>query len=225
MVFRYVHALGNSLVGLGMMVLLMTGCVVQEPPALEDISQARRAMEAAKVEAEKQATASAAKLKQVQALKAAADKNVAAVKKANAPKDLAFVAISTPVRVRIVDSPLEVTATAPAEAVMPGGKVEIATAIKRLYGFADKVDLTLEVPKSVTGLGIKNFSLEKDKLEGKFEVTAGDKTPPGDHTVTVKAKAKFNAVDVETSTTFVLKVAPKAEPPKAEPAKAEPAKE
>lgn len=171
--------------------------------------EAAAAAEAAKADAEKQATAGAAKLKQVQALKAAADKKVAAVKKANAPKDLAFVSISTPVRVRIVSSPLEVTATAPADAVKQGGTIEVPAAIKRLYGFADKVDLVLEVPKGVTGLGIKNFSLAKDKQDGKFEVKVDDKATPGDHTVTIKAKAKFNAIDVEATTQLVLKVAPK----------------
>ncbi len=181
---------------------------------LTKVKEAAAAAEAAKVEAEKQAAAGAEKLKQVQALKTAADKRVAAVKKANAPKDLAFVTISTPVRVRIVNSPLEITATAPADAVKQGGMVEISTTIKRLYGFADKVDLVLEAPQGVTGLGIKNFSLEKDKLDGKFEVTANDKATPGDHTVTIKAKAKFNAVDVETTTQLVLKVVPKDEPKK-----------
>jgi hypothetical protein len=72
----------------------------------------------------------------------------------------------------------------------------------------------------VTGLGIKNFSLEKDKLDGKFEVTANDKATPGDHTVTIKAKAKFNAVDVETTTQLVLKVVPKDEPKKEQSPKA-----
>jgi hypothetical protein len=188
---------------------------------LSEVQVAAAAAEAAKVEAEKQAAAGAEKLKQVTALKAAADKRLAAVKKANAPKDLAFVAISTPVRVRIVDSPLQLTATAPAEPVQQGGTVEVPVSIKRLYGFADKVDLTLEVPKGVTGLGIKNFSLEKDKLDGKFEVTANDKATPGEHTVTIKAKAKFNAIAVETTVQLVLKVTPKEEPAKEEPAKEE----
>jgi hypothetical protein len=186
---------------------------------LSELKVAAAAAEATKVEAEKQATAAAEKLKQVTALKVAADKRVAAVKKANAPKDLAFVAISPPVRVRIVESPLELTATAPADAVQQGGTIEIPASIKRLYGFADKVDLTLEIPKGVTGLGIKNFSVAKDKLEGKFEVTANDKATPGDHTVTIKAKAKFNGVDVATTLQLVLKVAPKAEPAKEEQAK------
>lgn len=178
---------------------------------LAKVSAAAAAAEAAKVEAEKQAAAGAEKLKQVQALKAAADKRVADVKKANEPKDVAFVAISTPVRVRVADSPLEVTATAPAEAVKQGGMVEIPAAIKRLYGFADKVDLVLEAPQGVTGLGITNFSLEKDNQDGKFAVKVDDKATIGDHTVTVKAKAKFNAVDVEASTQLVLKVAAKEE--------------
>lgn len=181
---------------------------------LATAKEAASVADAAKVEAEKQAAAGAEKLKQVQALKAAADKRVTDVKKANEPKDVAFVAISTPVRVRIVDSPLEVSATAPADAVSQGGMVEIPAAIKRLYGFADKVDLVLEVPKGVTGLGITNFSVEKDQQDGKFTVKVDDKATPGDHTVTIKAKAKFNAVDVEASTQLVLKVAAKEAAPK-----------
>ncbi len=183
---------------------------------LTKMKAAATAAEAAKVEAEKQAVALAAKLKQVQALKAALDKRVAAVKKANAPADRAFVAISTPVRVRIANTPLEVTAKAPAEPIQPGASVEIPATIKRLYGFADKVDLVLAVPKGVTGLGIKNFSLEKETSDGKFEVTANDQATVGDHTLTITAKAKYNGVDVDASTTLVLKVAPKAEAAKPE---------
>ncbi len=169
---------------------------------------AAKAAEAAQKAAEKGAADAAAKLKQVQALKAAADKQLAAVKKSNAAKDLAFVAISTPVRVRVANSPLELSATAPAEAVPQGGTTMIPVELKRLYGFADKVDLVLEVAKGVTGLGITNFSLDKESQTGQFQITASDSATVGEHTATIKAKAKFNGVDVDASTTVVLKVVP-----------------
>ena len=62
------------------------------------------------------------------------------------------------------------------------------------------------MPKGVAGLAIEKLSIAKDQKEGKLQVTANDKATVGDHAVTIRAKAKFNNIDVQASQQIVLKV-------------------
>ena len=151
----------------------------------------------------------AAKLKQAKAAKEAADKQLAAVKKANAPKDVNFVTISTPLRLRIVDTPLKLSVTEPKEAVQQGGQVEIPLGLERLFGFADKVDVSIDVPKSVKGLKAAKLSLDKDTAAGTLQISVQNDATVGDHTVKVRVQAKFNKIDVKVEQSVVLKVAAK----------------
>lgn len=162
--------------------------------------------EDAKVAAEKNAADTDAKLKRAQAAKTAADRQVADTTKANAPADKNVAYISTPIRLRIVDTPLKLTAAAPANALKQGEKLEMPVSLERLYDFAEPAEVTLELPKGVAGLTISKVTIAKDQTDGKFEVTANKDATPGDHAVTVRAKAKFNGLDVETTQQLVLKV-------------------
>ena len=69
------------------------------------------------------------------------------------------------------------------------------------------MEVTVEPPKGVAGLSGAKVTLAKDKNDSKLEIKTDKNTPPGDHTVTVRAKAKFNNVNVESTETFVVKVA------------------
>ena len=141
----------------------------------------------------------------LQAAKKAADKKVADVKKANAPKDINFAIFSTPIRLRIVDTPLKLTAKAPG-AIKPGAKVNLPVMLQRLYGFADQVEVLLELPKGVQGLSVAKINIAKDKQEGTLQIAADGKASPGSHTVTIRAKAKFNKIDVQATQQVVVKV-------------------
>ncbi|MBC8354295.1 MAG: hypothetical protein H8E66_20060 [Planctomycetes bacterium] len=162
--------------------------------------------EEAKVAAEKSAVDTAAKLKRVQTAKTAADKKVADTKKANNPVDKNVAFISTPIRLRIVKTPLKLTAPAPANALKQGEKIEVPVSIERLYDFTEQTEVSFELPKGVAGITISKVSIAKDQKDGKFELTATKDATPGDHAVTVRAKAKFNGIDVEATQALVLQV-------------------
>jgi hypothetical protein len=183
-----------------------------EQAAVEAQAKAKQA-EAAKTAAEKNAADTDAKLKRAQAAKKVADKQVADTTKANAAADKNVAYLSTPIRLRIVDTPLKLTAAAPANALKQGEKLELPVSIDRLYGFAEQTEVTLELPKGVAGLTISKVTIAKDQKDGKFEVTANKDATPGDHAVTVRAKAKFNGLDVQATQQIVLKVE-KVEPAK-----------
>ncbi|MEO8497760.1 MAG: hypothetical protein ABI614_22060, partial [Planctomycetota bacterium] len=176
-----------------------------EQAAVDADANAKQAEEA-KVAAEKNAVDTDAKLKRVQAAKAAADKQVADATKANAPVDKNAAYISTPIRLRIVDTPLKLTAAAPANALKQGEKLELPVSIERLYDFAEPAEVAVELPNGVTGLTISKVTIAADQKDGKFEVTASKDATPGDHAVTVRVKAKFNGLDVEATQQIVLKV-------------------
>jgi hypothetical protein len=92
-------------------------------------------------------------------------------------------------------------------AVKQKEKAELPVNLTRLYGFADNVEIEFAAPGSAPGLAAQKVTLNKDQPAGKLEVTAAANTPPGDHTVTLKAKGKFNNVNVEAMSTVVVKVA------------------
>jgi len=78
--------------------------------------------------------------------------------------------------------------------------------LTRLYGFADNVEIEFAAPGTAPGLAAQKVTLNKDQPAGSLEVTAAQNTPPGEHTVTLKAKGKFNNINVETASTVVIKV-------------------
>ena len=173
--------------------------------ALAEAQAAAKKAEGAKVAAEKSAADIAATLKRAQAAKTAADKKVTTAVTGNKPADKNVAFISTPIRLRVVNTPLKLTATAPA-ALKQGAKVELPVVLERLYGFADQAEVTVELPKGVAGITVPKLTLTKDQKDGKFEVAAAADATPGDHTVTVRVKAKFNKLDVEATSQVVLKV-------------------
>ncbi len=161
----------------------------------------------AKTAADKTAADADAKVKAATQVKQAADKRVTDAQNANKPNpNMTISVISTAIRLRIHKSPIGLSVPAPGSALKQNEKIEVPFKIERLYGFAEQVDLTFEPPKDAAGLTVQPVSLNKDQADGKFEVAANDKATPGEHTVTVRAKGKFNNVNVETTQEIVLKV-------------------
>jgi hypothetical protein len=81
--------------------------------------------------------------------------------------------------------------------------------INRLYGFADAVEISFEPPPGAAGLTANKVSIPNGQAEGKLEIAAAANATPGDHTVVVRAKGRFNNVEVQTTTNVVVKVEPK----------------
>ncbi len=147
-------------------------------------------------------------LKQAEQQKPVIAKKVDDLKKAAAPKDVNVAVISAPIKVRILDSPIKISATAPAAGVKPGEKVEIPVKVERLFGFEDQVEFSFEPPAGVTGLTANKPIVAKGQADGKFDITAANNATPGEHTITIRAKVKFNNVNLESTEKIVVKVEP-----------------
>jgi hypothetical protein len=146
------------------------------------------------------------KLKEVNSLKTQCDKRLDDAKKANQPKDVAFALISTPIKLRINASPLKLAPGQMAGPIKSGTKQELDVKLERLYGFADQVELTLEPPSAAQGLSASKVTLKKDESDGKLEITAADNAAAGQHACTLRAKARFNNVQVESTTTVNITI-------------------
>jgi hypothetical protein len=164
-----------------------------------------KAAEEAKTKAEAELKAAQDKAKQADDMKKQVDKRFDDAKKANAPKDVNFALVSTPIKLKIDAAPYKLTAGGPAQ-VKQGEKAPFAVKVERLYGFADSVELSFDAPSGVNGLKVDKVTLKKDDGEAKFEVSADKGATPGEHTATIRAKGKFNNVNVETSVPVVIKV-------------------
>lgn len=165
------------------------------------------ANEEAKTKAEAELKAAQDKAKMADDLKKQIDKRLDDAKKANAPKDVTFALVSTPIKLKIDAAPYKLTAGDPAS-VKPGEKAPFAVKVERLYGFADSVELSFDAPSGVNGLKVDKVTLKKEDGEAKFEVSADKNAPAGEHTGTIRAKGKFNNMNVETSVPVVIKVNP-----------------
>jgi len=145
------------------------------------------------------------KLKQVNDLKTQCDKRLDDVKKSSQPKDVAMALISTPLRLRIHAAPFELSADAPA-AIKAGAKQQFAVRLERLFGFDDQVELTFTPPAGVQGLTAQNITLSKGQNGGTVEVGAADNATAGQHACTIRARGKFNNVQVESTASVNIMV-------------------
>jgi hypothetical protein len=175
--------------------------------ALADALAAAKAAEDAKVNMEKAAAEADAKMKAVQQAKAAVDKRLTDAKTANNPKDLQFAVISTPIKVRIMETCLALTVTRP-NALKAGEKFELPVKIDRLYGFDDQVEVTVDLASGLKGVTANKVSIAKGQAEGKIEFVAAKDATPGEHSVTVKAKGRFNNIENQTVQTLTLSISP-----------------
>ena len=166
----------------------------------------------AKASTEKKTTSEATfkthtdRVKRITDAKKAADKKVADVKKANAAKDVNVAIVSTPIKLRVVASPIGIKLNAEQAQVKAAEKVQVKIALERKYGFAEPVELTLSLPKGVAGISAAKVTIAKDKNEATLEIATTEKATPGAHAVTVQAAGTFNKIKVAASGALNLTV-------------------
>jgi hypothetical protein len=179
---------------------------VKAEKVLADALALAKTKEDARVASEAALKAATDKVTAANQFKPQFDARVNAIKQANQPKDVNFSLISTPIKLRIVATPIAFTSAAVGGAVKQGEKQTLTANINRLYAFADAVEISFEPPAGVQGLTANKVSIPNGQAEGKLEIVAAANATPGDHNVVVRAKGKFNNVDVTTVTNVVVKV-------------------
>jgi hypothetical protein len=174
--------------------------------ALVDAQAAAKAKEEARVAAEAALKAATDKVTAGNAFKQQLDQRVNQIKQVNQPKDLNFPLYSTPVKVKIVSTPIGLAVAPPGAPIKQGEKGMVTATVTRNYNFADAVNLTLELPQGVQGLSAQQVSVPNGQAEGKIEIVAAANATPGDHMLTIRAKGRFNNVEVQQAATVMVKV-------------------
>lgn len=179
---------------------------VKAEKVLADALALAKTKEDARVASEAALKAATDKVTAANQFKPQFDARVNAIKQANQPKDVNFSLISTPIKLRIVATPITFNSAAVGGPVKQGEKQTLTANINRLYAFADAVEISFEPPQGVQGLSATKVSVPNGQAEGKLEIVAAANATPGDHNVVVRAKGKFNNVDVQAVTNVVVKV-------------------
>jgi hypothetical protein len=184
------------------------GTSPEKQQALQAATKQAADTQQAQAEAQQLVTATEARVAAAQQAKAEADKALEEAKKANEAKDVNFVVISTPVRLHIQESPLVLQAP-DALLLRPGETTKWPLQVQRRFGFADKIELSVDLPKEVSGIAVEKVTLEPATEAAELQFVAQDSATPGTHTITVHARASFNGVDVASSASVALKVEPR----------------
>jgi len=175
-----------------------------------DAAAQTKTLSEAKTAAEKAAAEAATKAKDAEARTDAAQKKAKSAKDAlqkTQAKDVTLTAYSAPVNVKVTPAPIQLSAESPSGMLAPGSKLEIPVTIKRLYDFAEAVELTLPVPKEVSAVGTAKATIPKDQSQAKLVFDAAPNAKAGDHKLTLQAVLKLNNQELKVDQPIVLKVA------------------
>jgi hypothetical protein len=161
---------------------------------------------AAKVKAASEDPVQAAeKPKFDEALKAA-NQRVEELKKSTAERDITAYFPSTPLRIRIVDTPLRPIAAIPATAAA-GTEHVVELKIERLFGFADAVDLSLAGKTSIEGLEVPNVQIPAGMDMAKIVIKIPAGAIPATVNIPIKMDCKFNGHALSQTMNVVLTIA------------------
>ncbi|MGV3607149.1 MAG: hypothetical protein ACO1RA_12165 [Planctomycetaceae bacterium] len=180
--------------------------------ALVDAKANQKAKDDAKVAAEAALKALQDKTTQGNQIKQQVDQRVNTIRQQNQPRDVNFAVPSGAIKLKVVASPIVISAAAAAGPVKQGEKGQVSATLQRLYGFAENVELSVQLPPGVQGIQVANFSVPGNQGEGKMEIVAAANATPGDHMATLTAKGRFNNVEVTTKMPLAIKI--EAAPPK-----------
>ena len=141
-----------------------------------------------------------------QAAKAEIDKRLEEVRKANEPKDVTFRLVTTPVRVRVAPSPVDVKLSTEAFEVDQGQQIEIPIAVTRKYGFEEAVEIFVETKRAVGGVEVPKIDIAKDQSEGTLSFAAAPQATPGEHEWIIKSRVKFKDLTLEDNRAIKIKI-------------------
>lgn len=191
---------------LNQVVAQLTAKAAELKTARDTTNSQSSATAAEKTAAEEAVRNADATLKRATDLKVAEEKRIADLKKSSAPADVNVALVSTPIQIRVVRSPLKLALPKAQIGIERGKKTELDVSLERKYGFSEAVELTLELPSEASGVAAEKVSLAADKSVAKLIVSAAESAKPGNVSATLRAKAKFNGVDVDDSLSVALTI-------------------
>ncbi len=138
---------------------------------------------------------------------AAADKRLADTKNANQPKDVEFWVYSTPVRVQVSKTPVDVFTPQTELGVASGSSIELPVSIRRRYGFDGDVTLKLFLPGGPQEISTTAVALGSGQSNAKLVVSVGQEVKDGTYPADLETIVTFNGVQSSDKMRLAIKVA------------------
>ena len=176
--------------------------------AMNEANAKVTAANAAKTAADTAAKAAAEKVKVVEAEKAAAAKRAADAQAAANPKPANIFFYSQPITLKVTPAPIAYAAPQAPISVKQGEKLALPVNINRLYGFADQVELGLEIPAGVAGLNVPKVPIPAGQTQANLMIEATPQATAGTHQLTMRAKLTLNGQALQVDQPVALTVAP-----------------
>jgi hypothetical protein len=178
----------------------------QATTAITDAQTAQQVADEAKTKAEQAVPEAEAKVQRATEAKTALDQSVDALTKASQAAEVQVALVSTPIQLHVVNTAIYLTAPQQSITVKRKAKADLAVQIERRYGYAAPVELTIEAPQGISGVAAEKIDVPADLGQGALAITAAEDATVGRHTITVKAKGKFNNVDIQAQLPVVVEV-------------------
>lgn len=113
------------------------------------------------------------------------------LKQATAEKEITAFLPSTPLRIRIVDTPFR-PAAVPVVSAKPGTDHEVEVKIERLFGFADPVDIALSGTPPIEGLSVTPVQIAAGANSAKMLIKIPATASSASTRLPIKLDYKFN---------------------------------
>ena len=160
---------------------------------------------AAKLKAASEDPALAAEKPKIDEALKAANERVEQLKKSTAERDVTVYFPTTPLRIRVVETPIR---PAPLAAMTGAAGTEqmVEVKIERLFGFADAVDLSLAGKTPVEGLEVPNVQIPAGMDTAKIVVKIPAGATPATVNIPIKLDCKFNGHALSQTVTVGLTI-------------------
>lgn len=171
--------------------------------AMTEAAAKSQQMAEAKTAADKAASDAAEKSKRAEQAKQQANQTLNQINEQAKPKNVNVAIYSTPILIKIAETPVTIAFPSPSVAVDQGGQAELPVSVARLYGFSDEVELVV-TNDNARGVNADPLKLPGGQNEGKLALKADKNAQPGERKLTVEARLKFNGQDLRQKAEFTV---------------------
>ena len=185
----------------------------QATAAAKTTADTQQADAATKEAADKAAQDADAKAKQTTAFLQSFNNKVTELQNRAKPSTYKLGMPSGAINLKVTATTITIDTSVAVPPFKQGQKGELLVKINRLYGYADPVQLKVNLPGELKGIKISAGQIEKDQTEGKLAIELAADATVGTHKIPLQAIAKLSGQDLPVTQEITLTIE-KAEPAK-----------
>lgn len=113
---------------------------------------------------------------------------------------------ANPVTIKVIDPPISVAEIIAPEALKQGEKIEVPIALVRQDDFKEGAELSITLPDKLQGVEAATLTIAAGQVHGALRFEAAADATPGDHQVTLDTRFVYKEQEMQTTSSFKLKV-------------------